>query len=91
MAVPLLAAAASLAVLAAAMQLHAPAPAFCALLAAVLVWAPDAVMASWPATFLQVRHADTFGHRMLCQGGGYGGTGMLAWPPSLHHFAAMQS
>ena len=54
MAVPLLAAAAALAVLAAAVQLHAPATAFCALLAAVLVWAPDAIMASWRATFLQV-------------------------------------
>ena len=54
MAIPLAAAAIALAVMAAAMQLHAPAAAFCALLAAVLVWAPDAVMASWPATFLQV-------------------------------------
>ena len=53
-AVPLFMAAVALAALAASMQLHAPKSAFCALMAAVLVWAPDAVMASWPATFLQV-------------------------------------
>ena len=53
-AVPLIIASAALGAMGLCMQLRLPTPAFCALLVAVAIWAPDAVMASWPATFLQV-------------------------------------
>ncbi|BDA50069.1 Putative tartrate transporter [Coccomyxa sp. Obi] len=57
-AIPLLVAAVALGVLAALIQ-NEPKPAFAALLVAAVVWAPDAVMASWPATFLKDAGAAT--------------------------------
>ncbi|KAK9903306.1 hypothetical protein WJX75_002492 [Coccomyxa subellipsoidea] len=57
-AIPLLVAAVALGILAALIKDH-PKPAFGALLVAAVVWAPDAVMASWPATFLKDAGAAT--------------------------------
>lgn len=58
-AIPLSFAGVSLLVLAASMSLDVPGLAFPALLFSTSVWAPDAIMASWPATFLHATAAAT--------------------------------